>query len=471
MKGITSKGFITDNFLLQSEVAEVLYHKYAKDLPIIDYHNHLSAKQIAEDQPIKNITEAWLKEDHYKWRAMRANGIEEIYITGSVTSNKEKFLRWAETVPYTLRNPLFHWNQLELKRYFDIDDVLQPNTAEAIYENANTVLAHKTPAQLLEDLNVEVVCTTDDPADDLEHHKEIAKLGFKTKVYPTFRTDALFLIHTSNFKSYIEKLGKCANTNIHNLNDFLKAIDSRMLFFNEHGCKLSDFGMEGALRFVEYTEAEVSQIFEKGLRNETLTSEEIDTYKSFLFIYLGKKYHELGWTQQYHLGVIRNNNIRLLNEVGLDAGVDSMGDFPMAQFMSNFFNALDATNQLAKTIAYNLNPSQNEVFATMLGNFQNSDYPGKMQFGSGWWFLDQKDGIEKQIDCLSNMGLLSRFVGMLTDSRSFLSFPRHEYFRRILCNIIAEDVKQGLVPNDIEFLGKMVQDICYFNAKAYFNFK
>lgn len=471
MKGITSKGFITDDFLLQSEVAKTLYHDYAKDLPIIDYHNHLSAKQIAEDQPIKNITEAWLKEDHYKWRAMRANGIEEIYITGSVTSNKEKFLRWAQTVPYTLRNPLFHWNQLELKRYFNIDDVLQPNTAEAIYEKANAVLAHKTPVQLLEDLNVEVVCTTDDPADDLQHHIEISKLGFKVKVYPTFRTDALFLIHTPNFKNYIEKLGKCANTNIDNLHDFLNAIYNRMLFFNQQGCKLSDFGMEGALRFVEYTEAEVSQIFNKGLRNEVLSSEEIDKYKSFLFMCLGKKYHELGWTQQYHLGVIRNNNIRLLNEVGLDAGVDSMGDFPMAQFMSKFFNALDATNQLAKTIAYNLNPSQNEVFATMLGNFQNADYPGKMQWGSGWWFLDQKDGIEKQINCLSNMGLLSRFVGMLTDSRSFLSFPRHEYFRRILCNILGEDVKQGLIPNDIEFLGKMVQDICYFNAKNYFNFR
>ncbi len=471
MSSITSKGFITNNFLLQSKVAQTLYHQYAKDLPIIDYHNHLSAQQIAENKPINNITEAWLKEDHYKWRAMRANGIEEKYITGSVTSHEEKFLKWAETVPYTLRNPLFHWNQLELKRYFDIDEVLQPNTAERIYESANSILKHKTPAQLLEDLKVEVVCTTDDPTDDLRHHKEIAKLNFSTKVYPTFRTDTLFAINSESYTDYINKLGSCTDLKIHTLNEFLKAIEERMLFFDQHGCKLSDFGMQGALNFVDYQKEDVASIFEKRLKKIELTITEVDKFRSFLFVHLGKKYHEFDWVQQYHLGALRNNNTRLLHEVGLDAGVDSMGDFPMANFMSKLLNVLDIKNQLAKTIAYNLNPSQNEVFATMLGNFQNSDYPGKMQWGSGWWFLDQKDGIEKQINCLSNMGLLSRFVGMLTDSRSFLSFPRHEYFRRILCNIIGEDVNQGLLPNDIEFLGEMVQNICYFNAKNYFNFK
>ncbi|MFV9551424.1 glucuronate isomerase [Algibacter sp. PT7-4] len=463
--------FITDNFLLQSEIAETLYHKYAKDLPIIDYHNHLSAKKIAENEPVKNITEAWLKEDHYKWRGMRANGIEEIFITGTITSHKERFLKWAETVPYTLRNPLFHWTHLELKRYFNIDEILQPSTAEAIYYKANAVLEKKTPAQLLKDMKVEVVCTTDDPTDDLKYHKQIAEKGsFYTKVLPTFRADELFFINKEKFLNYIQKLATSVNFEIATLDDFLKAIDKRINFFNEQGCRLSDFGVGEALSIVNFTNNEIAQIFEKKLKRTKLTQVEVNKYRSFMFIYLGKKYHEYNWVQQYHLGPIRNNNSLLLQQVGLDAGVDSIGDFPMAEFMSKLFNKLNSTNQLAKTITYNLNPSQNEVFATMMGNFQNSDAPGKMQWGSGWWFLDQKDGMEKQLNTLSNMGLLSRFVGMLTDSRSFLSFPRHEYFRRILCNLLAEDVNQGLVPNDIEFLGKMVQDICYNNAVNYFKF-
>lgn len=464
--------FITDNFLLQSEVAQRLYHEFAKDLPIIDYHNHLSPQLIAENQPIKNITEAWLKEDHYKWRGMRANGIEEIYITGSVTSHKEKFLKWAETVPQTLRNPLFHWTHLELKRYFNIDEILQPSTAETIYEKVNTILEHKTPAKLLEDMNVEVVCTTDDPTDDLKYHKLIAEdTSIFTKVFPTFRADALFFINNETFVNYILKLSNCVNFKISTLQDFLNAIHNRIQFFNQNGCRLSDFGVGEALNIVDYTEEEIVEIFENRLKGKTLNNSEVDKYRSFLFVYLGKQYHENDWVQQYHLGPVRNNNSRLVEQIGLDAGVDSIGDFPMAEFMSKLFNTLNSTNQLAKTITYNLNPSQNEVFATMMGNFQNSDYPGKMQWGSGWWFLDQKDGMVKQINCLSNMGLLSKFVGMLTDSRSFLSFPRHEYFRRILCNILGEDVKQGLIPNDIEFLGKMVQDICYYNAKNYFGFK
>lgn len=468
---MNSTHFITDNFLLQSEVAETLYHQYAKDLPIIDYHNHLSAKKIAKNLPVKNITEAWLNKDHYKWRGMRANGIEEIYITGSVTSHKEKFLKWAEAVPYTLRNPLFHWTQLELKRYFDIDDILQPSTAKVIYEKANAVLEQKTPAQLLEDMKVEVICTTDDPTDDLKYHKQIAEAdNFYTKVLPTFRADELFFINKEKFLNYIQKLSNTVNFEINTLNDFIKAIDERIKFFHENGCRLSDFGIGEALNIIGFTEEDIANIFDKKLKGKELSTNEVDKYRSYLFVYLGKKYHEYNWVQQYHLGSIRNNNSRLVQQIGLDAGVDSIGDFPMAEFMSKLFNTLNSTNQLAKTITYNLNPSQNEVFATMMGNFQNSDIPGKMQWGSGWWFLDQKDGMEKQLNTLSNMGLLSRFVGMLTDSRSFLSFPRHEYFRRILCNLIAEDVKNGLVPKDIEFLGKMVSDICYNNAKKYFKF-
>ncbi|TNJ41093.1 glucuronate isomerase [Tamlana fucoidanivorans] len=464
-----SESFIHDNFLLQSEIAEHLYQQYAKDLPIIDYHNHLSPQKIAENKPVNNITEAWLSEDHYKWRGMRAHGIEEIFITGSVTSNKEKFVKWAETVPYTLKNPLFHWTHLELKRYFDVDDILQPSTAEFIYEKANRVLAQKTPAQLLEDMKVEVICTTDDPTDDLSSHKACKEQNFFTKVLPTFRADELFFINKDTFTSYLAKLTKASGIPINSLSDFVKAINQRIEFFNQQGCKLSDFGVGERLEMVEYTQEEVDTIFKNKLAGAGLTEAEINKYRSFLFIHLGKKYHEYKWVQQYHLGPIRNNNSRLLGQIGLDAGVDSMSDFPMAQFMSKLFDGLNATNQLAKTITYNLNPAHNEVFATMMGNFQNSDCKGKMQWGSGWWFLDQKDGMEKQINCLGNMGLLSHFVGMLTDSRSFLSFPRHEYFRRILCNVLAEDIKQGLIPNDLDFVGKMIQDICYYNAVKYFN--
>ncbi len=461
--------FITDHFLLQSEVAETLYHKYAKNLPIIDYHNHLSPKAIAEDLPIKNITQAWLNDDHYKWRSMRTNGIDEIYITGSETSDKEKFLKWAETVPYTLRNPLFHWTHLELKRYFEINELLSKETAESIYDKANEVLANKTPAQLLEDLKVEVICTTDDPVDDLKHHKEIAKKNYYTKVFPTFRPDALLLIEKESFPNYIKKLEKCVDFSIENLDDLVKSIKSRIEYFNSLGCRLSDYGLE-QIYAQDFTENETNRIFKKRLSGKSISKNEAEVYASYILNKLCKMYHDKGWVQQFHIGAIRNNNSKLLNRVGLDAGVDSIGDFPVAKSMSKLFNNLDRNNQLAKTITYNLNPSQNEVFATMMGNYSESGIPGKMQWGSGWWFLDQKDGIEKQLNTLSNMGLLSRFIGMLTDSRSFLSFPRHEYFRRILCNLIAEDVKNGLIPKDIAFLGKMISDICYNNAKAYFKF-
>jgi glucuronate isomerase len=466
---LNSKEFITDNFLLESEVAEVLYHDYAKDMPIIDYHNHLSPKLIAENKPINNITNAWLEEDHYKWRAMRANGIDENFITGNA-SEKEKFLKWAETVPYTLRNPLFHWTHLELKRYFDIDDILQPKTAEQIYDQANQILASKTPMQLLEQMNVEVVCTTDDPCDNLEYHQQIASQYNSIKVLPTFRSDNLFQINESSFELYLEKLEAVVGFSIEDFESFLKAIDNRIDIFHKNGCRLSDFGVSGALNIVAFDKEKVASIFKRKLHKQSLSLAEIDQFKSCLMVYLGKKYHEKNWTQQLHLGAIRNNNLRLQKLFGADAGCDSIGDYSVAESLSKLLSELDVNNQLAKTIAYNLNPSYNEVFASMLGNFNTSEIPGKMQWGSAWWFLDQKDGIENHLNTLSNLGLLSKFVGMLTDSRSFLSFPRHEYFRRILCNMLAKDIKKGLTPNDIAFVGKIIQNICYNNTKSYFDF-
>ena len=469
MSLINSKKFITDDFLLHSKEAKLLYHEYAKDLPIIDYHNHLSPKQIAENKPIGNITRAWLSEDHYKWRGMRANGIEENYISGDA-SKEEKFQKWAETVPNTLRNPLFHWTQLELKRYFNIDAVLQPSNASEIYSEANSILENKTPAQLLEQMKVEVICTTDDPTDDLRYHQQIANSGYFTKVYPTFRPDELFFIEEEKFNGYLEKLGACVNSQITSYTQLTDAIDKRIEYFNENGCKLSDYGISGEFSFVDFSNQELKEIFDKRLQGKELTELEMQKYRSSLLLHLSKKYHEKGWVQQFHFGVIRNNNTRLNKLVGADAGCDSIADYPIIEGLSRFLNALDTTNQLAKTITYNLNPAQNESFATMMGNFNTGGIPGKMQWGAAWWFLDQKDGIEKQINVLSNMGLLSKFVGMLTDSRSFLSFPRHEYFRRILCNLLAEDLRKGLIPNDVSFIGKMIEDICYNNAVEYFQF-
>ena len=469
MSQINSKTFITDNFLLNSREAEILYHEYAKDMPIVDYHNHLSPKQIAENKPINNITDAWLSGDHYKWRAMRANGMEEKFITGD-TSKKEKFDTWSETVPYTLRNPLFHWTQLELKRYFDIDTILQKSSSEAIYKKANAVLATKTPADLLEEMNVEVVCTTDDPIDNLEYHQQIAKQNIFTKVYPAFRPDALLLIERDTFANYIKKMEVCVGHSIENLEELSNAIQSRIDYFDQHGCRLSDYGLEQIYAH-DFTEEEANVILKKRLSGEEITKDEADLYASCMIYKLCKMYHGKGWIQQFHLGALRNNNSRLLGILGADSGCDSIGDFSQGVSMSKLFNRLDSEECLSKTITYNLNPSQNEVFATMMGNYSEAGKPGKMQWGSGWWFLDQKDGMEKQLEVLSNVGLLSRFVGMLTDSRSFLSFPRHEYFRRILCNMMAEDIRKGLVPDDVPFIGKMIQDICYHNAVAYFNFK
>lgn len=470
MTQIKASGFITDDFLLESEAAKTLYHDYARDLPIIDYHNHLSPQLIAENKPMQNITTAWLQGDHYKWRAMRANGIAETHITGG-TSQKEKFEKWAKTVPYTLRNPLFHWTHLELKRYFDIDDILQPSTAEVIYKKSNDILANKTPAQLLEHMNVKIVCTTDDPCDSLEYHRQIKNLNFSFKVFPAFRPDNLFRIGQPSFNPYLKRFESLVDFKIDSFETLKKAIDSRIEFFHENGCRISDFGLEGPFTIEDFTENELVAIFDKHLKNQDISDSEIAKFRSGMHVHLCKKYHEKNWVQQFHIGSIRNTNKRLLQELGADSGCDSIADFSMAEPMAKLFGWLDETNQLAKTITYNLNPSQNELFATMMGNFSSNGVAGKMQWGSAWWFLDQKDGMEKQLNTLSNMSLLSRFIGMLTDSRSFLSFPRHEYFRRILCNLLAEDLNRGLVPNDIEFLGKMVQDICYYNALNYFEFE
>lgn len=464
-----TKTFIDDNFLLETDTAKDLYHQFAAKMPIIDYHNHLSAKQIAENNPIENITAAWLAGDHYKWRGMRANGIDEKFVTGN-SSQKEKFEKWAETVPYTIGNPLFHWTHLELKRYFEINELLQPSTANEIYDAANKILAEKTPANLLEDMNVEIVCTTDDPTDSLEYHQQIASGDFKIKVLPTFRSDGLFLINDENFKNYLDKLGNSAGVTIQNFNDLLNAIDNRIDFFHNSGCRLSDYGVQGNLIVDDFIEDEISPIFSKFLNNESLSISDIGKYKSCILHHLGRKYHEKGWAQQYHLGAIRNNNKRLQNLFGADAGCDSIGDSSMAGSLSKFLNQLDIEEKLAKTVTYNLNPAYNEVFATMMGNFNTGEIPGKMQYGAAWWFLDQKDGIEKQLNTLSNLGLLSRSIGMLTDSRSFLSFPRHEYFRRILCNTLGNQIEKEELPNDINFFGKMIEGICYTNAKKYFNF-
>ena len=464
----SDKGFITEDFLLETTAAKRLYHEYAKHMPIIDYHNHLSPEKIAANLPVNNIADAWLAGDHYKWRAMRANGVEEKFISGNA-SNEEKFKKWAETVPYTVKNPLFHWTHLELKSYFKIDKILQPSTASEIYVSANEILSKTTPEDLFQAMKVEVVCTTDDPLDSLEHHQKISERAFKTKVLPTFRPDKLYFIEDQNFLNYIARLSETVNGEIKDLKSLLESIEKRVTFFHKNGCRISDFGL-GNLDVEDFTDNEVDYILKKRLQKKELLPIEIQKYRSCLLLALAKMYHKYDWVQQYHLGAIRDTNQRLKNLIGADAGCDSIGENVAATAMVKFFGTLDLEEKLAKTITYNLNPSQNEVFATMMGNYAG-DVPGKMQWGSAWWFLDQQDGMEKQITTLSNLGLLSRFIGMLTDSRSFLSFPRHEYFRRILCNVIGNDMEHGSVPNDPEFFGKLVQNICYYNAKNYFSFE
>lgn len=463
------KTFLSEDFLLKTETAKKLYHDYAKDMPVIDYHNHLPPDQIADNHQFATITEAWLKGDHYKWRAMRANGVNEELITGG-TDDWTKFKVWAETVPYTMRNPLYHWTHMELLNPFGIKEVLNGDNAKSIYETCNAQLPKFSTKSLLQHYKVDALCTTDDPADPLTYHEAISKQGFATKVLPTFRPDkAMAVEDPASFKAYLQKLGAAADTDINSYSALLAALKKRHDYFHANGGRLSDHGLNFFL-YADFTEAALEQAFKDVMAGKQLDDAATAMFKSATLHFICLWNHEKGWAQQFHAGAIRNNNSRLLKRLGADAGVDSIGDWPMAEAMSRFFDRLDKEDKLAKTIVYNLNPSHNEVYATMVGNFQDGTVAGKMQFGSGWWFLDQKDGMEKQMNALSNMGLLSRFVGMLTDSRSFLSYSRHEYFRRILCNLIGNDVENGELPGDIPWLGKMVQDISYNNAKAYFNF-
>lgn len=463
------KTFLSEDFLLQTETAKRLYFDFAKNMPVIDYHNHLPPDEIAADKQFTSITEAWLKGDHYKWRAMRANGVNEDMITGSA-DDFTKFKVWAETVPYTMRNPLYHWTHMELLNPFGIKEVLNGSNAAKIYEACNAQLPQYTTKALLQHFNVDALCTTDDPSDSLEHHQTIRQQGFAVKVLPTFRPDRSMAVEDpAVFKAYMQKLGAAADVDINSYSALLAALKKRHDYFHEQGGRLSDHGLNFFI-YAEFTEAELERSFSALMAGKPLDADAANMFKSATLHFICTWNHEKGWAQQFHAGAIRNNNSRLLKRLGADAGVDSIGDWPMAEAMSRFFDRLDKDGRLAKTIVYNLNPSHNEVYATMVGNFQDGSLAGKMQFGSGWWFLDQKDGMEKQMNTLSNMGLLSRFVGMLTDSRSFLSYPRHEYFRRILCNLIGNDVENGELPGDIPWLGNMVQDICYNNAKAYFNF-
>lgn len=466
------KQFMDDNFILSNKFSEILYHEYCKDLPIIDYHCHLDPKLIAEDYQFDNLGEIWLSGDHYKWRALRANGINEKYVTGDA-SDWEKFEKWAETVPYTMRNPLYHWTHLELKTAFGIDNLLNPKTAQEIYDDCTAKLRTKeySARNLMKRYKVEVVCTTDDPTDSLEYHQVLQKEDFEIKVLPTWRPDkALAVDNPLTYKAYIEKLSVVSGISISSFSDLIEALRIRHDFFASVGCKLSDHGLD-YFYAEDYTISEIENIFKKVYEGNELSKEEIIKFKSALLFEGAVMDWEKGWTQQFHFGVIRNNNSRLFNKVGADVGCDSIGDFTQAQSMAKFFDKLDFIGKLTKTILYNLNPRDNDLIATMIGNFQDGSTPGKIQFGSGWWFLDQKDGMEAQMNSLSNQGLLSRFVGMLTDSRSFLSYPRHEYFRRILCNLIGEDIKKGLLPeSELPFLGEMVKNISYYNAKNFFNF-
>jgi glucuronate isomerase len=467
------KPFLDESFLLETRTAERLYHEYAAPQPIIDYHCHLPPDAIAENQKFTSLTHIWLGGDHYKWRAMRSNGVSERYCTGDA-SDWEKFEMWARTVPYTLCNPLYHWTHMELKRPFGIENkLLDPSTARAIYDHCNARLTEDafSTQGLLRQFHVEVVCTTDDPVDDLHAHRQHARHATATtRLLPAWRPDkAMILDDVVAWNLWVDKLQSASETAIASFAEFLVALQKRHDFFHQIGCRISDHGLERVL-VESYTEQEIRDIFAKARRQLPLSPLERDKLGSALLYELALMDHAAGWTQQLHLGAMRNNSTRIMRSLGPDTGFDSIGDFPQAQALARFLDRLDASNQLCKTILYNLNPSDNEVLATMLGNFQDGSCPGKIQFGAAWWFLDQKDGMERQLRTLSALGLLSRFVGMLTDSRSFLSYSRHEYFRRLLCNLLGADVEKGLLPADMELLGNMVRDICYRNARAYFGF-
>jgi glucuronate isomerase len=464
--------FISENFLLENKTAEFLYNTYAKNLPIIDYHCHLPVEEIAADKNFENLTKIWLNGDHYKWRAMRANGVAEKYITGEA-SDWEKFLAWAKTVPHTVRNPLYHWTHMELKNPFGISDrLLNEYSAKEIWEECNSLLNTKAffAKELIKKFNVETICTTDDPTDSLEYHKQLINDKYEVNVLPTFRPDKGMMIENFGlFNLWLKKLQETTDIQVTGFKSYIQAIRKRHDYFHNNGCRLSDHGLETV--YTEgYSPEEIEKIFSKVLLNNELLPEESLKFKSAMLYEFSIMDYESNWTQQLHLGAIRNTNTKMYRILGPDTGYDSIGDFEIARPLAKFLNTLNSQSKLTKTIIYNLNPADNELIATMIGNFQDGSIPGKIQFGSGWWFLDQKDGIEKQINALSNMGLLSRFVGMLTDSRSFLSYPRHDYFRRVLCNLIGKDVEAGLIPNSEELIIPVIENVCYYNAKNYFGF-
>jgi glucuronate isomerase len=464
------KTFIHNDFLLCNRTAERLYHQYSANQPIIDFHCHLSPQMIAQNRQFNDLTEIWLEGDHYKWRAMRTNGISEKYCTGKA-SGKEKFMKWAETVPFTVGNPLYHWTHLELARYFNIFELLSPSTAENIYNEASEMLksAEFSTRSLIKKMNVKVICTTDDPTDNLEYHRQL-KSSFEIPVFPTFRPDNVVKIEDiKKFKAYILKLEEVTGTTIKRFNALIEAIDSRHSFFHENGGRSSDHGLDG-FYFSSFTASETEIIFKKLLREENISAKEAEKYKTAVMLELCRMNHKRGWVQQFHVGAMRNNNSRMFREMGPDTGWDSIGVPQDALKMSRFLSALDDTGQLAKTILYNLNPADNEMMITMAGNFNDGTTPVKVQYGAGWWFLDQKTGMEKHLKDLSALGLLRRFVGMVTDSRSFLSYPRHEYFRRIACNFIGDEVEKGLIPDDDELLKPLIEGISYRNANEYFGF-
>ncbi|MGE5804783.1 MAG: glucuronate isomerase [Ignavibacteria bacterium] len=466
-----SKEFLNEKFLLNTKTSEYLF-SIVKDLPIIDYHCHLPVNEIALNKNFETLTQIWLYGDHYKWRAMRTNGVNEKYITGDA-SDWEKFLAWAETVPYTVRNPLYHWTHMELKNPFGISGkLLNKETAKEIWEQCNILLGtdNFSTRGLLNHFKVKIVCTTDDPLDNLEHHKKISADNFSVRILPAFRPDkGMSVENIDSFSLWLSKLKEITNIDINNFHEYIRAIRERHDYFNRNGCRLSDHGIE--IPFSEdYSSKEIEAIFQKILKKNSLTSDEILKFKSAMMYEFALMDFEKGWVQQLHIGALRNNNSRMIKTLGPDTGFDSIGDFEIAVPLGRFLNKLDSENHLPKTIIYNLNPKDNEVVAAMIGNFQDGSFPGKLQFGSAWWFLDQKDGIEKQLNALSNMGLLSRFVGMLTDSRSFLSYSRHEYFRRILCNMIGQDIESGIVPDSEEIVVPLVKNICCYNALDYFKF-
>ena len=466
------KNFLDQDFLLQTDTARELYHEHAAKMPIIDYHCHLDPRQIAENHQFEDLTEIWLGGDHYKWRAMRANGIPEEYITGD-KSPYEKFLKWAETMPYTMRNPLYHWTHLELSRIFGIHKVLNPASAKEIYTTCTDKL--RTPeyrAQaIMKRMNVEIVCTTDDPIDSLEYHQKIRSNGCHTRVYPAWRPDKVLAI--DNFKAlndYLSKLEAAADKTILTYKHLLEALQKRHDFFAAQGCRLSDHGLD-TFYAEPYTEQEIEVIFLKARMGKSLTEQEVRKYRSALLYELAVMDARSGWVQQFHIGANRNNNKRMFKLLGADTGFDAIDDQPVAVSINRFFSRLDQEGLLAKTIVYNLNPRDTELMVANAYNFNDGSVPGKMQYGAAWWFLDQIKGMEDQLNALSSLGLLSRFVGMLTDSRSFLSYPRHEYFRRILCNMLGNEIEKGLLPaSEFSFIGQMVEDISYNNAKRYFDF-